>query len=380
MANISDDLAASLTKTLQLAQLDIQNLDKLFNGNGDVTITRADSSTFTAATWAKMMAATVDTIKKRGNLGVNNLNELNGTFEGFWFQASNSNTSSARNYPVNQAGSLLVMQNNANAAYGCTQIYFPFNNNDVWVRTGVANAQGISNWLTWVKLAVSNDPVFTGKVVMPASFYIRDNQTMIKSGNNTTITFTVSGNYDAVAIDGNGIYNNGSVNSVRGYASRRGTGTDSIGTGNQYSFAWGDNKMTLYVDSSTIGALAYQSSSDRYLKKLIKYLPKKSREIALSEVLTWQTATFKFKERGDGLIAESETKLGFIANDLKEVSPECVEGEGLKEGDELDPTKAFSPDPIAMMAKMTMAIQAQQDQITALQNTVNELKSQVVSQ
>jgi len=297
MATISDDLASGLTKTLQIAQLDLQNQDKMFSSaQTDVTLTRADGSTFAAATWAKMMAATIDNIKKRGNLGVNNLNEINGTLEGFWHQPNNSNAIASRNYPETQAGSLLVMQNGANGSTGCTQVYYPYNSNNTWIRSGIANASGIASWTTWQKLAYTNDPTFSGKVVFP------------------------------------------------------------------------------------IGFLAMQSSSDRELKKSIKYTPKKARLVALGEVMQWATATFKFKARGDGLIPESDTKLGFIANDLKEVSPECVEGEGLAEGDELDPTKAFSLDTVAMMAKMTMAMQAMEDQITDLQNTVKNLKEKVFSQ
>ncbi len=382
MATISDELAAGLTKILQLAQLDIQNQDKLFNGNGDVTITRADGSTFAAATWAKMMAATVDNIKNRGSLGVNNLNEINGTLDGAWRQPGSSNATTSRNYPETVAGSLFVMQNSANSVYGCTQMYFPYNSNIVYVRTGIANASGISSWTTWQKLAFTNDPVFTGKVVMPNQVHIRDGKAIIKSNTDSSMTFAVgSPGFDVCMLDGDGIYNNGRTDSVRGYASRKGVGSNSSATGNLWSMGWESTaKMGLYVDSSTIGFLAMQSSSDRELKKSIKYRSKEDRQMALGEVMGWKTATFKFKARGDGLIPESDTKLGFIANDLKEVSPECVEGEGLAEGDELDPTKGYSLDTVAMMAKMTQAMQAMEDQITDLQNTVNDLKAQLVSQ
>jgi hypothetical protein len=40
-------------------------------------------------------------------------------------------------------------------------------------------------------------------------------------------------------------------------------------------------------------------------------------------------ADFKMKARG--IIPETETMLGFIANDLITVSPECVSGKGLPE-------------------------------------------------
>ncbi|HHL2826955.1 TPA: tail fiber domain-containing protein, partial [Citrobacter murliniae] len=74
-----------------------------------------------------------------------------------------------------------------------------------------------------------------------------------------------------------------------------------------------------------------------------------------------------FKKRG--IIPESETKLGFIANDLVVTSPECVKGKGLEDGyDENDTTDAYSLDETAMIAKLTLSIQALQKQITELQN------------
>lgn len=377
MATISDELAAGLTKILQLAQLDIQNQDKLFNGNGDVTITRADGSTFSAATWAKMMAATVDNIKNRGSLGVNNLNEINGTLDGAWRQPSSSNATTSRNYPETVAGSLFVMQNSANAAYGCTQMYFPYNSNIVYVRTGVANAQGISSWTTWQKLAFTSDPEFSGKVVMPGGMHLKKDKVILKAGDDNTFILTVGGNVDVCSWNGGGLYLPQTLDAVRGFKSHMGLGSAS--GNNLYCFGWDGARMVLYVDNTAVGSLNTTSTSDRGLKKDIEYTPLDDRLVALDEVMRWATATFKMRARGD-VIPESPEMLGFIANDLKAVSPECVSGQGLEEGDEPDPLKAYTLEPIAMIAKLTLAMQAQQDQITELQNTVNDLKAQIVSQ
>ncbi|KNC09987.1 hypothetical protein AC791_15355 [Klebsiella sp. RIT-PI-d] len=376
MATISDDLAASLTKILQLAQLDIQNLDKLFNGNGDVTITRADSSTFTAATWAKMMAATVDNMKKRGSLGVNNLNEINGTLDGFWTQGATSNAIASRNYPEQIAGSLLVMQNATNNAAGCTQMYFPHNNNNCYVRTGIANASGISSWTVWQKLAFTSDPEFLGKVAMPGVMHLKKDKVILKAGDDNTFILTVGGNTDVCAWSGNGLFLPQTLDAVRGFRSHMGLGSAS--GNNLYCYGWDGSKMNLYVDNEAVGSLNTTKTSDRGLKKDIVYTPLDDRLVALDEVMRWATATFKMKARGD-VIPESPEMLGFIANDLKDVSPECVSGQGLEEDDEPDPLKAYTLDSIAMIAKMTMAMQAQQDQITALQNMVNDLKAKLVS-
>jgi len=377
MATISDELAAGLTKILQLAQLDIQNQDKLFNGNGDVTIARADGSTFAAATWAKMMAATIDNIKNRGSLGVNNLNEINGTLEGFWKQASNANAIASRNYPETQAGSLLVMQNSANGTAGCTQIYSPYSGNNTWIRTGVANASGIASWTTWQKVAFTDDPEFTGKVVMPGGMHLKKDKVVLKAGDDNTFIITVGGNVDVCSWNGGGLYLPQTLDAVRGFKSHMGLGSAS--GNNLYCYGWDGSRMVLYVDNTAVGSLNTTSTSDRGLKKDIVYTPQGDRQLALDEVMRWATATFKMRARGD-VIPESPEMLGFIANDLKAVSPECVSGQGLEEGDEPDPLKAYTLEPIAMIAKLTLAMQAQQDQITELQNTVNDLKAQLVSQ
>lgn len=394
MATISDDLASGLTKTLQLAQLDLQNQDKMFSSaQTDVTLTRADGSTFAAATWAKMMAATVGTIKQNGSLGTQDLDAVNGSLEGFWYQPSSTNATAARHYPVSSygAGALLVISDHANHVNSATQLYFIYSTNDVYVRNGTATSAGVVTWSAWQKIAYTNDPTFTGKstfaaatftgeVIVPQKITFRAGAVILKSNSNNDFTFQVQAlngsAFDSVLVNWEGLYTNGRIDSTNGYVSRRGVGAAS--TGNKYQYGWeSSGKMALYVDTSTIGFLQVESVSDRELKKSIKYRSKEDRLMALGEVMGWKTATFKFKARGDGLIPESDTKLGFIANDLKQVSPECVEGEGLAEGDELDPTKAFSLDTVAMMAKMTMAMQAIEDQITDLQNTINDLKTQL---
>ena len=376
MATISDELASALTKILQISQLDLQNLDKIFNGNGDVNITRADGSVFVAATWAKMMAATIGTFKQNGSLGARLLNEVDGRNEGFWIQSASANATAARNYPETTAGNLLVMQNGANGLAGCTQMYFPYNSYTIWVRTGLANANGISSWTGWQKLAYTNDPEFTGRVLMPSVMHLRKDKVILKAGDDNTFILTVGGNVDVCSWGGNGLFLPQTLDCVRGFKSHMGIGSAS--GANNYCFGWDGTRMVLYVDNIAVGSLNTSSTSDRELKKEIGYTLLDDRLVALDEVMRWATATFKMKARGD-VIPESPEMLGFIANDLKDVSPECVSGQGLEEDDEPDPLKAYTLDPIAMIAKMTLAMQAMEDQITELQNTVNDLKAQLVS-
>lgn len=127
------------------------------------------------------------------------------------------------------------------------------------------------------------------------------------------------------------------------------------------SYAWGD--IGLWIDSTRMGAIQLTNTSDKLLKKEIAYVKGVS---ALDEVMQWRPATFKFKKRG--IIPEGETQLGFIANDLVELSPECVKGRGLEEGfDENNAADAYSLDETAMIAKLTLSIQELQKQITDLQ-------------
>ncbi|MCW4780891.1 tail fiber domain-containing protein [Enterobacter chuandaensis] len=132
---------------------------------------------------------------------------------------------------------------------------------------------------------------------------------------------------------------------------------------------YANGPVDLWVDTSRIGAIQVAATSDKLLKKEIEYLSDRvgaePSASALKEVLQWNPATFKYKKRG--IIPESDTNLGFIANDLVEVSPECVKGKGLEEGyDENNTADAYSLDEIAMIAKLTLSIQELQKQISLL--------------
>ncbi|HCC7943293.1 tail fiber domain-containing protein [Citrobacter freundii] len=140
-----------------------------------------------------------------------------------------------------------------------------------------------------------------------------------------------------------------------------------------YFIDYESGPVALYIDSTRTGSIQLVTTSDKFLKKEIEYLSDKNvmgelsaTATALSEVMEWKPATFKFKKRG--IIPESETKLGFIANDLIIPSPECVKGKGLEEGfDENNAADAYSLDETAMIAKLTLSIQELQKQITELQ-------------
>lgn len=129
----------------------------------------------------------------------------------------------------------------------------------------------------------------------------------------------------------------------------------------------------MWIDGSNVGNISLGSPSDFFLKKEVVYKSEDEgyAESCLDEVMGWEIASFKYKSRG--VVPESDTKLGFIANQLITKSPECVTGKGLSEGyDELNPDNPYMLDNVAMIAKLTGALHAQQHQI-------DELKKQIAS-
>ena len=166
----------------------------------------------------------------------------------------------------------------------------------------------------------------------------------------------------------------GQFDSTKGFMSRGGTdGPTDINV--PWNFYWnygGNIGLSGFAGTTNLGRITFTTSSDAHLKKDIQYVA--TPDNALAEVLQWKPAHFKMKARG--VIPESEDMLGFIANDLVTISPECVGGSGLVEGyDEENPADAFYLKEVPMIAKLTQAIQAQQKLIDDLTARVAELES-----
>ena len=145
---------------------------------------------------------------------------------------------------------------------------------------------------------------------------------------------------------------------------------------NTFNFYWNTSyKLEAWVDATKIGEVQVTADSDKMLKTTPDY---KSSDGVLDEVMQWKVASFKYKARG--IIPESDEKLGFIANDLVTVSPECVIGEGLPDDYDIEaePNQpgAYNLDQVAMIAKLTMAIQDMQSIVSDLRTEVDSLKSQ----
>ncbi|BEU75917.1 hypothetical protein AZ23E_0030 [Escherichia coli phage AZ23] len=77
-----------------------------------------------------------------------NLNTLDGSVYGKYWQSENANSPTSLNYPVAAAGTLLVLKNNAsNLATSCTQIYLPYNRNEIYSRSFY------NSWTAWSRFA-----------------------------------------------------------------------------------------------------------------------------------------------------------------------------------------------------------------------------------
>lgn len=77
-----------------------------------------------------------------------NLNTLDGKVYGKYWQSKNANSPTSLNYPVAAAGTLLVLKNNASSlSTSCTQIYLPYNSNEIYSRSFY------NSWTAWSRFA-----------------------------------------------------------------------------------------------------------------------------------------------------------------------------------------------------------------------------------
>ena len=101
-----------------------------------------------AAKAAEAAAVKADTKK----LTDEDLNSI--TSPGIFGQAANARATTARNYPVQKAGSLLSMPSayNSDNELASHQIYIPFDADEIWRR---GKRPGGNNWTEWAKITVS---------------------------------------------------------------------------------------------------------------------------------------------------------------------------------------------------------------------------------
>ncbi len=92
----------------------------------------------------------VGALPSRGIIPVGtDLNDLDGSIQGYYQQTLNANATAVLNYPVQFAGTLVVLQNSATHVKSCTQMYYRYNTNDLYTRTGYSNGSGVISWGAW---------------------------------------------------------------------------------------------------------------------------------------------------------------------------------------------------------------------------------------
>lgn len=111
-----------------------------------------------------------------------NIDNLKGNDAGVYYQPMSALATAANGYPCQQAGVLIVLQNNANGFDGCRQEYHPFNTEDTyysrWYNAGEKTWQAWVTWARpvntngfreWIGLGAGNSPSFSNMYLRAVS-------------------------------------------------------------------------------------------------------------------------------------------------------------------------------------------------------------------
>ncbi|WP_072036617.1 pyocin knob domain-containing protein [Leclercia adecarboxylata] len=197
MATIDDNLAKTVTEAFRQAQIDISNQDKLLVGPGDVTLTRADGTTFTGPSFPKMAGITTSALQWRGGIPASsNLNNFGPTsaYTGVWGQSSVSATAAdiANGYPVAERGVLEVFAGGRNNG---TQRYTT-DGGRLFIRwlTAAWNAASPA-WSDWTEVGgLSSNTVLPAAAGLADAAYFSQNQTYVLSGSRSDLPSGINGN------------------------------------------------------------------------------------------------------------------------------------------------------------------------------------------
>lgn len=86
------------------------------------------------------------------------INNLKGPDAGVYYQPMSAHATAANGYPCQQAGVLIVLQNNANGFDGCRQEYHPFNSEDTYYSRWYNAGEGVwQTWVTWARPVNTNN-------------------------------------------------------------------------------------------------------------------------------------------------------------------------------------------------------------------------------
>ncbi|MBP2197235.1 tail fiber domain-containing protein [Pantoea cypripedii] len=336
LVGITAQVAADVAKAIRGLNLDKANWQQIFTGTGNVTVTLPDGTTYTGPAW----------------------NGITTTLAGKAAKGANSDITSLTGLTT----ALSIAQGGTGAKTA----------SDAWV--ALLNGRTAATARNDLSLGTSQVPYFSSIELSSATPFIDFhygsgstdyNVRLINSSNNL---LSCSGVFDV----------------VQGIASRAGLG-GAVDSNVPFFFYW--NYVTTatglygFVGNTGLGNISFVAASDKMLKTEPVYAD--NNDDALDQVKNWKVASFKYKARG--IIPESDERLGFIANDMVKFSPECVKGDGLPDDYDIenDPnnTGYYTLDQIAIIAKLTQAVQAQQqlienqiEAITALQERLTALE------
>ncbi|PXW18621.1 tail fiber domain-containing protein [Pantoea sp. JKS000250] len=320
LVGITAQVAADVAKAIRGLNMDKQNWQQIFSGTGNVTVTLPDGSQYSGPAWNSIVKRD-GSIPMTGSLTAPAI-ELMSITPYIDFHYNNSSADFTARILHTEAQALEVTAGTGN-------ISFRVNGG---LRVGGAGYSGGIN-------------IYRGNGDENAVWGINanDGNLNIVRGGSTAVDLNFGG---------------ARLNNFLGLRGRQGTSGGTLG--NPYNFYWTGAGLQAWVDTSMVGTITSGSTSDKGLKKGIKYRDDASK--ALTQVLQWRPADFKMKARG--IVPESAEQLGFIANDLVQVSPECVSGSGLPDDFDIDSDPnnpdAYYLNQIPMIAKLTQAIQAQQ--------------------
>ncbi len=326
LVGITAQVAADVARAIRGLNLDKANWQQIFSGTGNVTVTLPDGSQYTGPAWGGL-------IKRDGSVAMTAALttpaiELTAATPFIDFHYNNSTADYTARIIHTEAQAIEVSAGSGN-------ISFRINGG---LRVGGASYSGGIN-------------LYRGNGDANALWGLNasDGNLNIARGTSTGGIITMA---DSM------------LDQVRGIRGKQ--GASGVYQPNTWQFYWNSSaQLEAWVDTSKVGNVTLSSTSDKGLKKDITYREDASE--ALAEVLKWRPADFKMKARG--IIPETAEQLGFIANDLVKVSPECVSGKGLPDDYDIeaDPNNdtAYYLNHIPMIAKLAQALQAQQKIIDA---------------
>jgi len=204
------------------------------------------------------------------------LNSITGNFSGAYCQNSNVNATTANHYPVQIAGSLLVLS--TGAGNSCTQIYTLYNVNKSYRR---AYNDEDKTWSNWTSFVMAADIISIAQGGTGASTLVdaRSNLQVDRFGQNTASTFISAPtgtdgkvNFIQIVNDNSwGAYKsgvgaialsvaNGGTGALTVAGAKANLGLDNIERGAGYSYYYSDNKAYRIAVGDN-GNIVFQNST-----------------------------------------------------------------------------------------------------------------------